>query len=73
MNYNNVPGDVSQNVRDAMLDDEVQDDVVEEPMTEEELENMIEELRQQFGDDHDEVEYEGRFNGVNYYLDEVLE
>lgn len=55
MNYNNISNDWDQQLRDAMND-------MPAP-TDEEVEVMIEELRQQYGDDYDEFDNEVQFRG----------
>jgi translation initiation factor 2 alpha subunit (eIF-2alpha) len=58
MNYNNISNDWDQQLRDAMMD-------MPAP-TDEEVEMMIEELRQQYGDDYDEFDSEVQFRGIKH-------
>jgi len=58
MNYNNISNDWDQQLRDAMMD-------VPAP-TDEEVEMMIEELRQQYGDDYEEFDSEVKYRGYKH-------
>ena len=58
MNYNNIDNDWDQQLRDAWAD-------VPAP-TDEEVEVMIEELRQQFGDDYEDFDSEINYRGGQF-------
>lgn len=58
MNYNNIDNDWDQQLRDAWADVPVP--------TDEEVEVMIEELRQQFGDDYEDFDSEVNYRGYQF-------